>query len=336
MKLDVFSDLHIGAIRTSGTTVTSSLALRNYSLSSFEDLVYYSVQADCLLNGDIFDSYSVPLTDLLGCYNILSDWLVRTSKVLYISNGNHDLSKDSSKLSSVEFLSALLVENFGPERVVVINEPTLTPHGYVIPHLLNQDVFDAALAATPKCDVVYLHCNVDNNFATQSDHSLNITSTQLLALPCKYVVCGHEHHRRDVGKCILPGNQIPTSISDCLHTQAKYYCSVEDGKPTLHLVGEIEAWYKEIDWRNPVESSAKFIRFIGNAAAEEGVAVANTIANYRKESSAFVVGNAVKIESVDDESIAESLESVKAFDVMGALREILTEGEIKKLESLNV
>jgi DNA repair exonuclease SbcCD nuclease subunit len=333
-ELFVCSDVHVGSIRTAGTSPSSALALRQYILGSFEELLKLADGRDLLINGDLYDTNSVPLYDLLESYRILAEWLRRNPEsVLYNSRGNHCISKSSAQLSSWSFLGDLLAQEFG-ERSVAIDEPTMTPHGYVIPHLLNQDLFDAALAATPKCDVVYLHCNVDNNFATQSDHSLNVTSTQLLALPCKHVVCGHEHHQRTVGKCLLPGNQIPTSISDCLHTKAKYCCSIESGEPTLHLVGEIDAWYAELDWRNPTESTAKFIRFIGTATAEEGVAVANTIATYRKNSDAFVVGNAVKIESVDDGSMAESLEDVKAFDVLGALKELLSAAEVKKLESL--
>lgn len=350
-KLYVLNDLHIGAMRTSGTTPASAAALRSYILSSFEELLH-TAKGDLLLNGDLFDSYSVPLTDLLGCYSLLSDWLTRTDATLYSSCGNHDLSKDSSKLSSLQFLNALLVENFGPERVVVIDQPTMTPHGYVIPHLLNQEAMDTAIANMPACDVAYLHVNIDNPFATQSDHSLNVTSSQLLNMPCKHVVCGHEHHQRKVGKCLIPGNQIPTSISDCLNTKAKYYCVVENSEPSLVKLADIGFWYKEFDWQSlgklhtvdvfsdnllkvhDLTKCPMFIRVVGSTTAEQGVEVANAIASLRKAADSFVVSNAVKIESVEDSNIAESLESVKAFDVLGALREILSASEMQTLEGL--
>lgn len=333
MKLNVLNDLHIGAIRTSGTTPASAADLRKYILSSFEGLLN-TIDGALLLNGDVFDTYSVPLTDLLGCYNLLADWLNRTDAVLFSNCGNHDISKDSSKLSSLQFLNALLLENFGPERVVIVDQPTMTPHGYIVPHLLNQDIFDLALSNVPPCSVVYLHCNVNNNFATQADHSLNITLEQLAALPCDYVVCAHEHHMRKVGKVTLPGNQIPTSISDCLNTKAKYYAVVENGVPELKQLSTIDAWYGELDWQNITASSAKFIRITGTATPEQAADVASRISELRRSSDAFVISNAVQIGSMDSEQASQSLESVKAFDVMGALRLILDEDEMTILGAL--
>lgn len=333
-KLFVCSDIHIGAIRTSGTTPASALALRQYTLDSFEDLLKLADGQDLAIVGDLYDTNSVPLYDLLESYRIIAEWLRRNpTSILYNARGNHCVSKNSAQLSSWSFLGNLLAREFG-ERSVSIDEPVMTPHGYIVPHLLNQDLLQEALENVPPCDVLYLHCNIDNEFAVNSDHSLNATSAQLEKLPIKHAVVGHEHHQRKVGSILLPGNQIPTSISDCLHATDKYYCVVENGTPQLKHLAPIESWYQEIDWRTPTPSAAKFIRFIGTATSEEGVAVANTIADYRKSSDAFVVGNAVKIESVEDESIAESLENVKAFDVMGALASILDAEEMKKIKGL--
>lgn len=324
-------DLHLDAIRTSGTTPTSAKELNTFQNVVFGNMLK-QIDEPLIILGDLFDRYQVSNTCLLYTYQLLQEWLGRGHHLTLVI-ANHDISNDSSKMSSFELLADLLA---GPQVTYVYGGYQHDEDTYIVSHVINQDLFDAELAKVPKCKLLLLHANYASPWA-HSDHSLNVSEDQAKALPADRIYFAHEHHARIEldGKVVIGGNNFPSSISDCLGGNHKYMHRI-----TATGLEKIKTWdasgYKEIDWRNPVESSAKFIRFIGSATAEEGVAVANTIANYRKESSAFVVGNAVKIESVDDESIAESLESVKAFDVMGALREILTEDEIKKLESLNV
>lgn len=333
-KLFVCSDIHIGAIRTSGVTPASALALRQYILNSFEELLKLADGQDLLINGDLYDSNTVPLYDLLESYRILAEWLRRNpSSTLYNSRGNHCISKNSAQLSSWSFLGSLLAEEFR-ERSLAVDEPTMTPHGYIIPHLLNQLLFEDALTNVPECEVLFLHCNIDNEFAVNSDHSLNTTSVQIKKLPIKHSIVGHEHHQRKVSNILLPGNQIPASISDCLNTKAKYYAVVTDGVPELKQLNSIDNWYEELNWQNITATSAKFIRVTGTATPEQAVDVASRISELRRSSDAFVISNAVQIGSIDQEQAAQSLESVKAFDVMGALRQILDEDEMTILGGL--
>jgi len=329
--LTVFNDLHLGAIRSSGTTAQSAIALRSYGIDSYIDLLQ-GVNNDVMLLGDWLDTYNIPMSDVLKVYWATAEWLAKGYH-LYAVNGNHDLSKSSENLSSMEFLCKLLGAHY-PYTFHHVAAPTMTPHGYVIPHLTNQQEFDDALAGVPACDVVYTHCNISNEFAKQADHSLNMTIGQLNKLPCKHVVNAHEHQTRRIGKCWIPGNQIPTSVSDCLGSKAKSFIQVDGGEPRLVQINSIAHWYAEIDWRSPVPTQAQFVRMVGTATADEAVLVATAVADYRRSSQAFVVANAVVIDSVDGADVAQSLEQVEAFDVMGALREILSPEDMKTLESL--
>ncbi|MGK3946689.1 hypothetical protein ABK046_51050, partial [Streptomyces caeruleatus] len=69
----VISDLHIGANRSAGTSPASAKALRDHLLSSFKDLLD-KANEDVILNGDIFDSSNVSMTDLLETYNSILNW----------------------------------------------------------------------------------------------------------------------------------------------------------------------------------------------------------------------------------------------------------------------
>lgn len=329
------NDVHIGAIRAGGTTPATAWQLRQDLLANFEEMLY-GVQSDLLIGGDLFDGPAIPQADLLRTFQVLSDWLNRTGKHLYASSGNHDLSRSSQVLSSFQLMMKLLIEVFGPERVTHIEGGLMTPHGYVISHVPNQDLFDLELTKVPECEYLYLHVNYDNQFAVESDHSLNLSKEWAQKLPVKHIVIAHEHQARTElkGKVVIVGNQFPSSISDCLHNSTKHRIDVTPGRIT-----EVETWkaegdFSEQDWRD-LKDEGRFIRVTGNATAAEAAIVAQGISRFRQQAKALVITNAVKIEGTDDaEVLALSHEEVTAFNVEAALMELLDESEQIKVQAL--
>lgn len=329
MTLTVLNDTHIGAIRSAGTTPTSQIALRKHILQKFGSLLPDT--SDLLINGDLFDTFNAPITDVLHSYEHLSDWLhINQKATLYNSAGNHDLSKSSNVMSSFQFIGKLLTRQF-PNRYVHIEQPTEIPCGYVIPHLSNQSLFDGALEQMPQTSNLFLHCNLGNKFAEESDQSLNLSLQALDKLPCDRVVLGHEHQSRTVGKVIVVGNQIPTSVSDWLGGNDKYYAEV--GKDvTLHRCAKREEEFAAMDWDKLEPSDCKFIQITGTAATEQSFDVITAVNQYRRQSEAFVISNAVKIKADDNSEFTYNLESVKSFSIVKALKEHLTTEEFTKLE----
>lgn len=338
-RLSVLNDCHIGVIRTAGTTPTSAYQLRQYLIEDFGRLVY-SVNNDLLINGDLFDKEIIPLSDVLSTFQILSGWLARGVGTLFLSAGNHDLSKNSSVLSSFNFLCRLLTA-LTPDRVKVIDDlQEIYPGYFVLPHVPNQDLLNDRLQKLDGKDaqMLFVHTNYDNNFAAQSDHSLNISRDQARACGVKFIVFGHEHQTRAAmdGKVVIPGNQTPSSVADCLGCtdNAKFFVECVDGVPVLTAAGDLS--YAEMDWGNLQITDHKFIRVAGIAEASQGAQVAQVISRFRSKSSALVVTNAVSIRSEDGQTqqMAESLEAVQAFNVMAALKEILTDKEVAELKEL--
>ena len=331
--LTIISDLHLGAIRSAGTTPTTQYELRKHLLSKFKALLPET--GDLLINGDLLDQSNIPTSDVLQTYIILNDWLTQhTDSKLYNSTGNHDKSRTSNVLSSFQFLGKLL-KLAHPDRYVHIEEPTMTPHGYVIPHLHNQDLFDLALSQVPECNFLFVHANFDNGFAAQSDQSLNVSRDQAEASKARIIVFGHEHHKRLAGKVVIPGNQIASSVSDWLSPQDKGYVTIVDGKLHYHASATREQEFAELDWRKLEVTYHKFIRVTGDATAEEASEVVNAINKLRKTSEAFVITNAVQISTgaikVDFDS---TLANVQSFSVMSAIKELLTEEEQAVLDTL--
>lgn len=327
--LTVLNDLHIGAMRSAGTTPASQWALRQHLLSEFQRLLPSS--GDLLLLGDTFDTGNVPIYDVLRAFEALADWLsTHPSATLYNVAGNHDLSRTSTTLSSFQFLGKLLSRQF-PSRYVHIEQPTLTGYGYIIPHLRNQDVFDAAIAEIPRCQRVFLHANYANGFAAQSDQSLNVSEEQVEAMPCDRVVFAHEHHRRELGKVVITGNQIASSVSDWLSPGDKKYAVIDGDSLTLHTSAVRADEFAEVNWQNLSDApDKKFIRVVGTASPDEMNSALSVLNKLRSVSQAFVITNA--IQATSDESVAstfsEGLEAVNSFSIVSALRRILTQEEM--------
>ena len=331
MTLRILNDVHIGAIRSGGTTPSTALELRKKLLVDFEKLL--PVGKDLMLLGDLFDKANIPLTDVLETFKILSKWLASNpDNWLFNVAGNHDLSGSSNVLSSFQFLGALLKHSY-PDRYMHIEEPSYTPYGYVIPHLRNQGLFDLALEQAPANKVLFVHANFESPFAQHSDQSLNFTHEQVQK--AKLVVCAHEHQARSHKNVEIPGNQIASSVSDWLGAKTKRFLTLDEtGFYYTDCVNNYEEFIVQ-DWRDLEDTGHVFVRVEGLASAEQASDVVNAINRFRKKSQALVITNAVKIESdgttVDFES---TLEKVQGFNVMEALRNFLNAEEMKIIESL--
>lgn len=334
----LLNDIHIGAIRSAGTTPASALALRKYALDSFSSLLDH-INEDLVILGDLFDTYSIAMTDLLTTYQTLTRWLEKGHNLTLIP-GNHDLSTDSAKMSSFQFMGQLLINHPNVQYISGGGWVDEKEGVYCISHVHNQDLFDMELAKVPPCKFLLVHCNYDNHFAKDSDHSLNLSEDQAKASKAETIVFAHEHAPRTLlgGRVVVMGNQFPMSISDCLDGHDKFMHQIAGDKINPIKVWDRKTEYVEMDWRSPESTDAKFIRFVGSASAEESAAAADTVARYRKASEAFVVGNGIRVHTAEgqEQLEIESLEQVRSFDVMAALKNYLTEKEYGKIASLPI
>lgn len=345
MKLTVLNDWHIGAVRSAGTTPATAYQLRLDLLQQFEQTLA-GIDTDLMILGDLFDGPDISKADLLRTFQLLDDWLTVKDHQLILVPGNHDLAKSSQNFSSFQFLSELLSGQWGTEgagrRVTYITEGTMTPHGHVIPHVANQDLFNLELAKVPKCRFLFVHCNWDNGFAVESDHSLNMSKEQAMALPVDHIVFAHVHQATLAmnGKILVIGNQVPSSVSDCLGNAEKCLLMIDsDDFATGRVTWKAKDDFLEVDWRDlkilNTDTKQRFIRVTGAATAAEAGAVPTAIARFRRDAKALVITNAVKIEGIDDAAVmALSHEEITTFNVRAALMEYLGPVDAARIEAL--
>ena len=346
----IISDLHIGASRKAGTTPASQAALSEYIHQNFEALINATDEDHIVINGDLFDGFEVPGTDLIRTFSVIDRWFMkgRQAQHLTLIAGNHDYNPRGDKVSSFHLLAHFLRVRRGMSVDVIDHTRGLSrvaDRVWAIPHVANQDLFDIelhkALDAAGEGDLLLLHANFDNSFAVEADHSLNVSreiAAELVDLGWT-LIFGHEHQPRIAPGIVIPGNQIPTSVADCLGCKGKHYLTLS-GRETqfkewLNL--EEDKVFTRINWRNlDADPGYQFIRVEGTATAEEAAEVVDAVARFRAKSEAYVVTNAVKVEGVAafDELAEMSLEQITAFNVLDALLAELSEEEGKVVKEL--
>lgn len=346
--LHIINDVHIGFRRTGGTTPDSQEALRLYLLEEFEAAV--SEAEDLVILGDLFDDFEVSPRDWLDTYIVL-DGHLRQGKGLILVAGNHDWSPKANRISSFEALVEVLYARYADDKLhcVGINQSLELAGNFYVAHCSSQEVFlqrlQEVLAEVTEGSHVFLHANYDNNFAAQTDHSLNVPRELAREFKAKgaTLVFAHEHQARrdDKSGVIVLGNQWPTSIIDCLgNTQKKawiYDGEIAPWKTTWSA--DSDRGYQEINWRDlsDIPGLRGFVRIVGTATANEASDVINRIAKLRKDAwnHCFVIGNAVKVEGVAEaEDLPESFEAAKRFDVMDYIKQHLDAAEAEAVEDL--
>lgn len=340
----VFNDLHLGVRRVSGTTAEGALKLKSWLMEKFEeDLLGRVADGEhVIINGDLIDSYRIPLADLLEIYEILRSFLgTHPNSHVYLALGNHDLSKDSTQIGGVEFLGNVLYDVVD-DRLHLVEQPMLVDgHIYIIPHLVNQEAFDAAIEAVPAAaNYVLLHCNYDNHFAEQADHSLNLSREQALALVTagKTLILGHEHQARDLmdDNLIIVGNQYPTSVSDCLSPRDSDGATKRCIKIEPDGITQVDTWKAEDEFgftelsisEGPWDTTLKgFARMTGKVPAEGAYKALSALGALLREGQYFVLTNAIEVERIETDAnqALQGVKDVRQIKVMDLLMDLLTE-----------
>lgn len=342
----ILNDLHLGVTRSGGTTPQSQAALRNYLRKSLSETLEDYEGEHVVINGDLFDSFQVETSEVIAAHKIFQQHLEREGRLTLVM-GNHDASAKGDKVSSFHLLAHILKSTHPGDVDVVDHTNGFTAIGdgvFAISHCMNQSLFDLELAQAVKRDgegsYLLLHCNYKNGFAENSDHSLNINDEQVGALMRAgwTLVLGHEHQGYTLrgGRVIVVGNNFPSSVADCIGDPEKHLLEI-DGGVKFVCTWDANGSYIEADWRDlsSIEDyQYNFIRVVGNATALEAAAVIKAVSQLRQRSEAYVITNSVKVEGQDMTMNTESIESLKAFDLLGAIYAELNEREIETVKEL--
>lgn len=125
-RIQLIGDPHFGKTFKTGVP-SSKIGLREKSqFEDFKNLLLTNDVNEYVIVGDLFDKFSVPNNILLQIKDLLlTIFLKKPHLKCHIICGNHDLSKDKTKVSSFEIFSHLINENPLLTNVFVYTKSTL-------------------------------------------------------------------------------------------------------------------------------------------------------------------------------------------------------------------
>ena len=321
MKTLVLNDTHLGIGRRIGTTPKSQLALEEWMFQKFEECL--KIPHDRLIiAGDMYDKRNVPEHVMMRTIQLLQN------EDVIILAGNHSLGGNYTDhtLCSEEFIANILGISFEKQP------RKIEGNIYLLPHQFNQQAHEEAIQNVPDNCILLAHCNIDSSFAV-GDHSLNLSKEEIKILKEKNVriLAAHEHQqRRYMGVVDVIGNQWPSSIADCLGNSTKRCAVIEDGEVTFHETWRAENDYIEIPYTELKHTDHKFVRITGECPTAIYSDVVREIANFRKDSEAFIVASAVKPEVKERETIEQEVDQ---FNITQLLLEQIDETYIEDVKS---
>jgi predicted phosphodiesterase len=322
-KYLIISDLHFGLKRKAGATPQSMVGYADFQFQSAELALQEYHAQHLLIAGDLFAAGQVDYATLWRTAELLRKW----GGDIYCLQGNHDIIRDRTQMPALQFLAKML----GP-RFTLIDEPMLiTDDIAVVPHLPNQEAYDAAVAeAAQDALILVTHANFENPFAQGQDHSLNLTAAQ--AAEFELVLNGHEHAPRVVGNVQMLGSLVPCQPAEA---NIDHFAWLWDGETPPMPVPSACPSYEEQNWYELIRPEALFVKVVGEAEAGEAATVIQEISQFRQDyPDVFMVANAVKVGDLVLGELTQAAEDLDMFDPLAAILSALSEehrGELKKV-----
>ena len=214
-NIKVLPDPHMGRVFKTGVPLHR---LGERELSQMADLrrsLMDGPETYHVCTGDLFDRFAVPNSVLLGVYETYSvAAMACPDRQFIILRGNHDASRDASRISSFELL-ALMLQQFGNIRVVDDKPWILDGMGFIpwTPFKDAEEMAERFIAGTGDLEikVIFGHWDVE----AFGDKTENLIPTKILSQVTDCIVNGHIHtfieqeFDRDGVHVILTGSMQP-------------------------------------------------------------------------------------------------------------------------------
>lgn len=327
--LRLFTDPHLGRKAGAHTSGDSSKALDKRIFDACRVAATTCKEEDqvTICAGDLFDRTH-------NSEGVIAQGIAIAECCDLILGGNHDEANRADVKSSMELLQEVTEDKVirigvsGNNYEVFELDHLGTDYSIVmVPHHSSQDLFEDTLARI--CaneeghDMIILHCNFDNPFAT-NDASLNLTReiASYLLKSFKYIVLGHEHnHRWEMdNRLLILGNTHPTNFGDI---STKYYWDYDPIKKEFNrgVVWDRNLGYKRITIKQALEGydygGENFVEITGSDVDPE---LASELSKAIKsiwdqnQGELFMVRNSVEFKKFQNETVDKSvhLENVTA------------------------
>lgn len=305
--LVIYSDPHLGLVRSTNTTPASRKSLQQDLFAAVRGIHDKYQGAFKVCAGDFFDTYSNEEAIVSQAAPLFYDLDLCLS-------GNHDVVNREGKVGSLELLSelghgsgAFIVVQAEYGSIYVNRCTTADAELFAVPHVATADLFEQALelaeskaaaakqetsySAIKKPSILLLHCNYDNELAAEKEATLNLSrlrASQLLET-FDFVMIGHVHQPSSDfdGRLIMLGNVHPTGFGDL---GDKYITLVDNGEvwhEPVYLAEEHEAQLDINDYLSeryaPLPERVRFLELTGHLAVEQANLLGRTLTELREQ-----------------------------------------------------
>lgn len=246
-------DVHLGRKYVNGVPIHMRGEMEKLQREKFTNLLSSRTDGTIVLVGDLLDSFIVDPADVDFASAALLGAARRSPLVLFVVlGGNHDESKDLTRVSSFDNFKAIIREA-GLKNVVVVEKPTILNDVGYISWSARYSAKELAEQLIKEANGKQLHAvfgHWDINLPSHANH-YNMVPTEQLKAITKIVVTGHDHKPKEV---LRDGVTITAtgSIMPLAHGE-----ELEDDEMFFTISR------KEYD-ENPKKYDRKFVRFVLN------------------------------------------------------------------------
>ncbi|AND75219.1 DNA repair exonuclease [Acinetobacter phage vB_AbaM_ME3] len=249
ITLSVIGDVHLGRVFRTGVPKHRLGEREQMIQNQFQDLL--KRKADyCVIVGDLFDKVRVSNSCLNYCIDSIEQASKENPNTKYIVlSGNHDMSKDTSRVSSFQLLEKYFLTNSSKFKNISIVSSYMEPIKATKNLLLYFSHYNPFMALDEErpnfykykdmmYKVAFGHWEV-SNFG--GDHFIDRHIPKSILMNFDLVVTGHEHKPTltsiDSVPIYVTGSMQPYAFSEEMHTERDLYLTT--------TVGELEKKLKK-------------------------------------------------------------------------------------------
>lgn len=226
------SDSHLGRVWGAHCTPATRTALSNRYFDPVDEVAKLGVPI--LHGGDWHDKAHNSEAFILRSMAALEN-------IKLVVAGNHDHVNREGAVTSLQLMedmdSGTIVSNPDVMNDIHVDYQRIRGVGvHMVPHHATQAQFEqalqkAALSARDEPSVLITHCNVGSIGGGKPDSCLYLTPqlVQMLEPHFDYILVGHEHLPRQIGKVVVMGSTQPCNFGE-LGPRFRYDFHLRDGK----------------------------------------------------------------------------------------------------------
>lgn len=306
ITLSVIGDVHLGRVFRTGVPKHRLGEREKMVQDQFLELLKRKSDY-CVIVGDLFDKVRVSNSCLNYCIDAIEQASKENPNTKYIIlSGNHDMSKDTSRVSSFQLLEKYFLTNTNKFKNIIIVSSYMEPIKATKNLLLYFSHYNPFMALDEERPNFYKYKDMMYKVAFGhwevsdfgSDHFIDRHIPKSILMNFDLIVTGHEHKPTltsvDTVPVYVTGSMQPYAFSEELHTERDLYLTT--------TVGELEKKLKK-DKSSLRNTNVRILLDTGDAIPESFDCLSLTYKNIGK----------VVVKKDGESSIQVSEEDTKSF-----------------------